>query len=59
MESGFRGQDQSASVLMVVLYHAKIGSLEAGYLGVDIFFVISGFLITTLVASGLRCGIDS
>lgn len=44
------------AVLMVVLYHAKIGGLEAGYLGVDIFFVISGFLITTLVASGLSRG---
>lgn len=44
------------AVLMVVLYHTKIGSLEAGYLGVDIFFVISGFLITTLVASAINRG---
>jgi len=44
------------AVLMVVLYHTKIGSLQAGFLGVDIFFVISGFLITTLVANGIRRG---
>ena len=44
------------AVLMVVLYHAQMGSVEAGYLGVDIFFVISGFLITTLVASNIEQG---
>lgn len=44
------------AVLMVVLYHTKIGGLHGGYLGVDIFFVISGFLITTLVANGIHRG---
>ncbi|WP_354417390.1 acyltransferase family protein [Mesorhizobium shonense] len=37
------------AILLVVLYHARLGPGAAGYLGVDIFFVISGFLITGLV----------
>lgn len=42
------------AVLIVVLYHAKLGVLQAGYLGVDVFFVISGYLITGLVKKGLE-----
>jgi peptidoglycan/LPS O-acetylase OafA/YrhL len=44
------------AVLMVILYHMRIGSVDAGYLGVDVFFVISGYLITTLVATGIEKG---
>ncbi len=41
-------------MLLVVFYHAKIAPFSAGYLGVDVFFVISGFLITRLVKVGSK-----
>ena len=39
------------AVSLVILFHLGLGPFKAGYLGVDIFFVVSGFLITTLIAS--------
>jgi peptidoglycan/LPS O-acetylase OafA/YrhL len=44
------------AVLLVLFYHLKLGGLEAGYLGVDIFFVISGYLITLLVVRSIERG---
>ena len=37
------------SVLAVILFHASKNNFEMGYLGVDIFFVISGFVVTPLI----------
>ena len=47
---------RAVAVLPVVFYHAGIPYFSGGYVGVDIFFVISGFLITGLIAAELECG---
>jgi len=40
---------RAISITAVVFYHARLSGFSGGFVGVDIFFVISGFLITGLL----------
>jgi peptidoglycan/LPS O-acetylase OafA/YrhL len=45
---------RAVAILLVVLYHVPVRALSGGYVGVDVFFVISGFLITRQLVRELR-----
>jgi len=45
---------RAVAVLIVIAFHAFPEWVPAGFIGVDIFFVISGFLITNLIQEGLH-----
>ncbi|NVO28004.1 acyltransferase [Donghicola sp. C2-DW-16] len=47
---------RALAVMPVVLGHAGIPGFEGGFVGVDVFFVISGYLISTILMSELREG---
>ena len=47
---------RSVAVLPVILFHAGFTVFSGGYVGVDVFFVISGFLITTILLGDLERG---
>ena len=47
---------RAIAVLVVIAFHWKVGPFEGGYIGVDIFFVISGFLITRMIYTDLVSG---
>ncbi len=45
---------RAVAVALVIGYHARPSLLPGGFVGVDVFFVISGYLITQLVLQGLQ-----
>lgn len=47
---------RAIAVLAVVFYHYGIGGLSGGFVGVDIFFVISGYLITGIIQKEIERG---
>lgn len=51
MNDYYKGIDglRAVAILTVMVSHAKVPYIRGGFMGVDIFFVISGFLITTIL----------
>lgn len=47
---------RAIAVLPVILFHAGFETFSGGFVGVDVFFVISGYLITTIILAELEQG---
>jgi peptidoglycan/LPS O-acetylase OafA/YrhL len=47
---------RAVAVILVVMYHLGVGFTKGGFIGVDVFFVISGYLITGIIASEVGSG---
>ena len=45
---------RAVAILSVIGFHASPKFITGGFIGVDVFFVISGYLISTLILNGLR-----
>ena len=47
---------RAVAVLVIIFFHMKIPGFRGGFIGVDVFFVVSGFLITQIIVSSLNTG---
>src|ERR1700719_4213940 len=47
---------RAVAVLSVLAYHLQIGWFRGGFVGVDIFFVISGYLISAIILKDISAG---
>ena len=47
---------RALAVLPVILFHADIALFSGGFVGVDVFFVISGYLITSMILAEKKSG---
>jgi peptidoglycan/LPS O-acetylase OafA/YrhL len=56
-DDGFRPDIEglrAVAVIVVILFHARISAFSGGFVGVDVFFVVSGFLITRLLLNEIQ-----
>ena len=47
---------RALAVVPVILFHAGFSLFAGGYVGVDVFFVISGYLIASIIVAEMRAG---
>ena len=47
---------RALAVLAVIFFHAGVPGFSGGFVGVDVFFVISGFLITSIILKDIHTG---
>ncbi len=47
---------RALAVVPVILFHAGFQAFSGGFVGVDVFFVISGYLITTILLADMQAG---
>src|SRR5207245_2176689 len=47
---------RAIAVISVLLYHLNVAAFRNGYMGVDVFYVISGYLITSLISKDFAAG---